>query len=249
MKFVTFNIRYDCGEDGENSFSRRRGLILETIRREEPDLICFQEVLPHVAAWLKECLAGYYVVGCPRERDLTGEQVSVAFRAGGFNLMKMDTYWLSPTPCVPGSRYRVQSPCPRVCTAVTLQETASGKVVRVVNTHLDHEGAEARLLAVRQILERLRKEAFFPEAPVILAGDMNAAPDSGEIRLLCAAMENAVPDVGGTFHNFGREEPVQIDYIFTAGGIRCVRAERWTVCRDGVYLSDHYPVCAELELP
>ena len=34
-------------------------LILEKIRQEKPDIIGFQEVLPHVAAWLKENLTEY----------------------------------------------------------------------------------------------------------------------------------------------------------------------------------------------
>ena len=53
MKFVTFNIRCDFGQDGANNFIYRRPLILEKIRQEKPDIIGFQEVLPHVAAWLK----------------------------------------------------------------------------------------------------------------------------------------------------------------------------------------------------
>ena len=56
MKFVTFNIRCDFGQDGANNFIYRRPLILEKIRQEKPDIIGFQEVLPHVAAWLKENL-------------------------------------------------------------------------------------------------------------------------------------------------------------------------------------------------
>ena len=31
MKFVTFNIRYDCGFDGENNFDFRKPLILRKI--------------------------------------------------------------------------------------------------------------------------------------------------------------------------------------------------------------------------
>ena len=53
MKLVTFNIRYDCGTDGINNFSCRKPFILETIAREQPDVIGFQEVLPHVALWMK----------------------------------------------------------------------------------------------------------------------------------------------------------------------------------------------------
>ena len=52
MKFVTFNIRCDFGQDGANNFIYRRQLILEKISQETPDIIGFQEVLPHVAAWL-----------------------------------------------------------------------------------------------------------------------------------------------------------------------------------------------------
>ena len=61
MKFVTFNIRCDFGQDGANNFIYRRPLILEKIRQEKPDIIGFQEVLPHVAAWLKENLTEYYI--------------------------------------------------------------------------------------------------------------------------------------------------------------------------------------------
>ena len=50
-------------------------LILEKIRQEKPDIIGFQEVLPHVAAWLKENLTEYYIAGCGREKDLTGEKL------------------------------------------------------------------------------------------------------------------------------------------------------------------------------
>ena len=49
MKLVTFNIRCDFGQDGENNFEYRKDLILKKIAQEKPDMICFQEVLPHIA--------------------------------------------------------------------------------------------------------------------------------------------------------------------------------------------------------
>ncbi len=85
MKLVTFNIRCDFGQDGENCFCRRRISIIAKIRREQPDIICFQEVLPHVAVWLKENLKGYYVIGCGRDENLEDEQVSVAYRRDRVN--------------------------------------------------------------------------------------------------------------------------------------------------------------------
>ena len=248
MKLTTFNIRYDCGTDGINNFSCRKPFILETIAREQPDVIGFQEVLPHVAVWLKENLKEYYVVGCPRCEDLSGEQVCIAFRPEKFNLMKMDTFWLSPTPYVPGSRYPEQSICPRTCTEVVLQELSSGKVLRMLNTHLDHEGSLARLLGVRQILSYLETVEFFPNAPVVLVGDMNAYPDSPEMELLRSKFRDLTDGVEITFHNFGRGDGCTIDYIYLQGGIAGTAPRKWDECRDGVYLSDHYPISSELTL-
>ena len=248
MKLVTFNIRYDCGTDGINNFSCRKPFILETITREQPDVIGFQEVLPHVALWLKENLTDYYVVGCPRCEDLTGEQVCIAFRPDKFNLMKMDTFWLSPTPYVPGSRYPEQSICPRTCTEVVLQELESGKVFRMVNTHLDHEGSLARLLGAKQILAHLEQAKFFPNVPTVLVGDMNAEPDSPEMQLLSSHFRNVTDGIGITFHNFNRDGQCTIDYIFIRGAMECGSVVKWNESREGVYLSDHYPIACELTL-
>ncbi len=248
MKLVTYNIRYDCGLDGINNFRFRRELILEAIRRETPDILCFQEVLPHVALWLKENLREYYIVGCPRETDLTDEQVCIAFRYDRFNLMKMDTFWLSPTPYVPGSRYQEQSICPRTCTEAVLQELSSGKVLRLLNTHLDHEGSQARLLAVGQILNRLEGAEFFPHVPTVLVGDMNAEPDTPEMQLLSTRLRNLTESIGITYHNFGRSGQCSIDYIYLNGQITGTTPRKWEDCRDGVWLSDHFPICTELTL-
>ena len=248
MKLATYNIRYDCGQDGINNFSCRKSFILETIAREKPDVIGFQEVLPHVALWLKENLKDYYVVGCPRETDLTGEQVCIAFRPDKFNLMKMDTFWLSPTPYVPGSRYPEQSICPRTCTEVVLQELSGGKIFRMLNTHLDHEGSLARVLGAKQILEAMNNAQFFPNVPTVLVGDMNAEPDSPEMELIASRMDNLTKGIGNTYHGFMGPNQCCIDYIFLGGAISGSDVRKWTDSRDGVFLSDHFPVSAELTL-
>ena len=60
----------------------------------------------------------------------------------------------------------------------------SGKVFRVINTHLDHEGSEARKLGLEQILAHLDEEKLFGDVPVIISGDFNAEPDSEEMKPL-----------------------------------------------------------------
>ncbi|MDD2213878.1 MAG: endonuclease/exonuclease/phosphatase family protein [Oscillospiraceae bacterium] len=266
LKFVTFNIRCDYGQDGANNFCFRQPLILAELAHQQPDLVAFQEVLPHVAAWLKTSLKDYYLIGCPRSAALADEQVPIAFKKDRFNLLQMETFWLSPQPYEPGSRYAVQSPCPRVCTAALFQDLSCGQIFRVLNLHLDHEGSPARELGLRQVIQYLHSVPLLPQAPVLLAGDFNAPPDSPELRLLQQDPDflNLTAGIGITFHSFSpADPPCSIDYIFlkqhkalpeaapcapySQQRLYCVKVSKWETQAEGVWLSDHYPVCAELE--
>lgn len=249
MKVVSFNIRCDFNQDGENNFCFRKPLILERIRREKAEILCFQEVLPHVAAWLKEALPEYYVIGCGRSETLEDEQTAIAYRRDRINLIEMETYWISETPYMPASRYPDQSICPRVCTEALFEDFSTKQVFRVANTHLDHEGAGARERGLRQVFEKLAQARLFPQAPVIITGDMNAEPDSREMAVIKEYPEytNVTEHVGITYHGYRRaENPCCIDYIVTKGFI-CEKVEKWEDEKEGVFLSDHYPVCAELK--
>lgn len=251
MKVVTFNIRGDFGIDGDNNFYYRKPLILKKLAEEKPDIVGFQEVMPHVAQWLRDNLTDYYVIGCGRGEKLDDEQETVIFRKDRFNLIEMRTFWLSETPYVPASRYQEQSDCPRVSTEAVLMENTTGKVIRVLNTHLDHIGVGARKLGLRQILNHLKNVSLFPDAPVILMGDFNAWPDGEELTVFdeFPGYTNAAEGIGITYHGYHRTyQPEPIDYIYIKGGLKCERKEKWTDITNGVYLSDHYPVCAEVVL-
>ena len=257
MKLVTFNIRCDYGQDGGNCFQFRKALIKKKILHEKPDVICFQEVLPHVAVWLKEELKDYYVVGCGRSTELDNEQMSVAYRKEKLNLVSMDTFWLSETPFVPGSRYQEQSECPRVCTEVVLEDLIEKKVFRLMNVHLDHLGAEARMLGLKQMLKKAEAELLFPDIPVLLAGDFNAEPGAWEIQEIERESDyvNLTKGIGITFHGFLPEEAEEaIDYVYLRNSakenvekLECISVEKWEDREENVWLSDHYPVCVTLE--
>ena len=250
FKFVTFNLRCDRNQDGENCFVYRQPLILKVIGEEQPELLCFQEVLPHMAAWLKQNLKDYYVIGCGRGEKMDGEQMSVAFRREKYSLMEMRTFWLSETPFQPGSRYPGQSSCPRTCTEALLMETETARVLRVLDTHLDHVGVEARRKGLAQILRHLENVTLFPDAPVILAGDFNAAPGSPEMAVIRDRTDfrDVTEGIGITYHGYMRADPPEsIDYIFVRGPLDCFKVRKWEHVENGVFLSDHFPVCAELE--
>lgn len=252
MKIVTFNLRCDNEADGCNSFQNRKELVRKKLKQEMPDIICFQEVLPHMAQWLSENLPDYELIGCGREKDFSGEQVSIGLRKNKFSLISMETYWLSPTPFLPGSRYADQSEFPRICIELVLK--MEEQVFRLINTHLDHRGKNARKLAVEQIVSKIEKEEFLPDIPVVLAGDFNGEPDSEERKLLKSeTWDHLTKDMGYTFHGFTEAEiPQSIDgiYLCQKGKILFLpdKVEKWEDREGKIWLSDHYPVCVYLRM-
>lgn len=248
LKVFSFNLRINVKEDGINSFYSRTDRILECINKYSPDLIGFQEGNGDMRAFLRDNLTEYTVVGCGREKDYRGESTAIAFKKNDFELIALDTFWLSTQPKVAGSRYNAdQSPCPRNCTAVLLKHKDSEKPFYFYNTHLDHWGSKARMYSAIQIIQYIseRPEKF------VLTGDFNATPDAPEIGIFSTVgIKDATSKLGGTFHDFGRlEEKQKIDYIFT--NAKCDENESFTIPDDGVegiYISDHYPVCAYVEI-
>ncbi len=252
MKVLTFNLRNDNDYDAENRWQYRKGLVLDKLAGEAPDIAGFQEVTPPMADFLKRFLPEYIFVGCGRERDYSGENNMVAIRRDRYELMQLETFWLSPTPDVPGSRYANQSSCPRVCTHVVLRPLDGRPMFHFYNTHLDHESDEARVLGARAILDHMASDLERLPLPVVLTGDMNAAPDSAPIRTLLSdervRLTNQTPDFPASYHDYGRRmfEP-QIDYVFTQGFRAVAAPEAWGRTEFGKYLSDHNALCAYIE--
>ncbi len=260
LKVFTFNLRVAVEVDGINNFFNRTGRILDTIKEYSPDLIGFQEVSGSrgMRKWLDDALApiGYTVVGCGREKNYRGEASCLAYKRDLFELIRLETRWLSATPLSPGSRYVTdQSGCPRVYTAATLKHIDSDELFIFLNTHLDHKGSDARKLGALDIVRYLSEQKL----PFIVTGDMNAVPGTPEIEVFTAyepcgrPVLDATANIGGTFHSFGRiapEEMTQIDYVFT--DLPCDPSRSFVLPDEpvnGIYISDHRPVCAFIELP
>lgn len=251
MRVMTFNIRYDCKTDGINNFENRKGLIISCIKSENPDIICFQEVLPHVLLWLKEMFSEYYFVGIGREKDLLGEQETIAFKKNKYNLIFLNPYWFSPTPEVPGSKYSIQSDIPRIFTDCLIQDTKTNQLIRVINAHYDHISSEARVFFSKQLINHIQRKIFVNDYKLIICGDFNAEPDSKEILIMkdYDALFDVTDRIDNTLHGFGTlKEKHKIDYIFTNVNTNYSNLRTIKTSDSGVYLSDHFPVCVDLEV-
>lgn len=255
IKVVTFNARcvyFDKVGDGDGvrSFVFRAGYIYDKIHNELPDIILFQEFVKEHLDIMKKLFCEYEFIGHFRNEDFTGEGVYTAIKKDKIQVLGIDSYWLSPTPYVPGSRYQNQSECPRTCLTVKVRDIESGKIFRVLNTHLDHISDEARIWGVRQILKCACKDTEKDNIPFILGGDFNAEPDSKTIRY-CNNFEkikifDITENIDVTFHGWGKER-AKIDYIYVTEALK-VKVQSVCIWDDkiyGMYLSDHYPVCAQ----
>ena len=88
--------------------------------------------------------------------------------------------------------------------------------------------------------------------PFILMGDFNALPDEKELAPLFAhefassGLRDVTAQSGGTFHDYGTIQSEKIDYVFACRAFRAQGCTLWRDCEDGVYISDHYPLEADL---
>ena len=248
LKVMTFNLRVPVKGDGINYFPNRRERILACIKQEDPDLIGFQEATDEVREFLRETLGDRYVVlGCGRLQGYRGESAPIAYRKNSFELVNLSTRFLSDTPTLPNTRYENsdQSKYPRMFLHAELSPNGMDRTIHLLNTHLDHLGKDARLLGMRQVLSFAENLS----GPIILTGDMNARPNEACITLAKEwGLRDTAEHVTHTFHGFGEyQENFRIDYVFTNTAVmESHRVEYLPI--DGVYVSDHYPVTAMLEI-
>lgn len=259
VRAMTFNIRLDLASDGPNAWSYRQDLVVQTIAYLAPDVLGMQEVLLNQKRDLEAGLPGYTFAGVARDDGATkGEFSPLAWKTVRWTALESGTFWLSPTPDVPGKGW--DAAYPRIATWALLQDRRTGERVRVLNTHFDHVGEEARRESAAQIAAWAQRHRALGEA-IIVMGDFNAASSSAPMQILANRTRSGLADTRGiaqappfgptgTFTGFeitnNSAEP--IDHIlvsdqFTVSGHATI-TQQW----GGRLPSDHYPVVADLEL-
>ena len=252
LKVMTFNIRYDNPADGKNAFAGRRDMIIDFLQREKPDVVGFQEIVHVIRHSLAEALPEYVFLAIDLG-DGYRNDVAVAYRRDRFDLLRLEQFWLSPTPDIPNTRYAGGSPFDRMATLVTLVDRTERRQVTFLNSHLDHISDDARERGAALLLERLTP---YLDSPCFVTGDFNARPNTRAARILsdCPLLCDLSASLGeyaATCHDYGRiTENCKIDYIFASHSVKPIEGTlvMHTDEADGVYLSDHYPISVEVEI-
>lgn len=265
-KILTCNIRVALPEDDKLGFGwgDRRKVCINIMRKQAADLIGLQEVLKVQNDDLKKALSNYSAFGFdgPEMDAFTEGYHGIAknpifFLKSRFELLTGGTFWLSETPLIGGSSSWGTARA-RHANWVRLLDKRSGKEIRVINLHLDHQSQPAREKQIALVLNEAKQ--YQSGLTQILTGDFNAGAnnpvygmvkDAGWKDSYTAIHGEAEP--GFTVHQFKGEQyekkalGKKIDFIFTLGSAEPQSA---TIVKDsegGRYPSDHYFVSAEVK--
>ncbi|MBE6715895.1 MAG: endonuclease/exonuclease/phosphatase family protein [Ruminococcaceae bacterium] len=247
VRIMSFNIRY-----GE--YDSRATIIPEVIADYKPDSVGIQECTFDWAITLGTLLDGYSFVGVGRDTGSMsadcGEMSAVLYRTDKYELVDHGTFWLSQTPNKVSFGW--DAVCRRICTWVILKNKETGEQYAHVNTHLDHEGDEARKNGTQMVVDF----ALSFDMPTVVTGDFNYSKGcdyyNGIISSGLFDTQDLAPDTmnGKTYHGYnGGEEGTPIDFIFVNNKVSQVL--KYRIMRTkyyGQYTSDHYPIYADMKL-
>lgn len=256
VKVMSYNIRFDNPNDGENKWSLRKEFLANQIQFYQPDFIGTQEGKLHQLQYLDSTLTEYNFIGRGRDNsENQGEFSALFYNSKKYKVVNQATFWLSETPNQVSKGWDAQ--LERICTYGLFEELKTKKQFYVFNTHFDHVGVAARLNSAKEIVEKI-KEINTKNLPLVLTGDFNSEPTSDAYLYLASNLNDTrssskSPSFGpaGTFNNFEFHKPVTllIDFIFTSKNMgEVIKHAVLSDSKDCKYPSDHLPVYAEIIL-
>jgi endonuclease/exonuclease/phosphatase family metal-dependent hydrolase len=260
LNIMTFNIRLNVSSDSLNAWPYRRDLVASQILFQQAHIVGVQEALHDQMQDLQQRLPGYGFIGVGREDGKeNGEYSALFYDTSRLTVMRSETFWLSKTPRVPGSK-DWDAAITRIVTWGKFHDKNTGKDFFVFNTHFDHIGTRARAESAKIILHAV--DSLAEDLPVIVTGDFNAKPLDQPIRIIIDPSDplhltdtksvSVTPHYGpsGTFNGFQSHEidDQPIDHIFIKKGIKVWQHATLSESWQGRFSSDHFPVFVKLEI-
>ena len=250
LSVMSFNLRYDTAEDGENRWSNRKEACLRMLRETDPDIWGIQEGLYHQTYYLKDSLPQYDFIGVGSEDGFSGgEYKAIFYNKERFEVLESNTFWLSETPNIPSYGWDANNI--RIVSWAHFYDIEYERSFYVFNTHFDHIGSESRKESAKLLMKKIH-EICNDDQPIFITGDFNAlirAPMFDPIvnEFYSARRFADKSDHIKSFNAFGFWLfSRNIDFIF----YKNVHAQSFrTLSEDyGVdYISDHYPLISHFK--
>ncbi|MGN1195886.1 MAG: endonuclease/exonuclease/phosphatase family protein [Acutalibacteraceae bacterium] len=250
VRIVSFNLR--SANDIYGTVKNRSVLMEKVLTAYAPDSFGVQEANPEWLELLDESLGDRYArVGEGRNLDKNTEYSCVFYLKDKYELVDSGTIWLSETPDVPGSKDYMTT-YPRICTWATLKNRETGFTYTHINTHLDHLLECTRTRQADVLLNKI--DELSNDYPVVCTGDFNTNEGTDTYNKMTAVMDDSrlvaeKTESGKTYHNYGRGDALHtsaIDFIFVQKGTNVAEYKIIKNMVNGMYVSDHYGLCADI---
>jgi endonuclease/exonuclease/phosphatase family metal-dependent hydrolase len=230
LRVLSFNILH--GETMKGDFDLEQ--IARVIRKAEPDLVAMQEVDLYTGRTSGRDLAS--------ELGLLTQMVPLFGRAMpydggeyGEGILSRYSFLSSRNHALPAQEGK--EPRSALEVHVILK---SGDTIAFVGTHFDHTGEVDRINQATELREILADVAL----PVLLAGDLNATPESRTMEILFSDLKPSSTDMAPTIPSDGPR--AKIDYILYGPPNRWRVLESRVIC--DTVASDHCALLSVLEL-
>jgi endonuclease/exonuclease/phosphatase family metal-dependent hydrolase len=226
VRVLSYNIHHGEGTDGKLDLPR----LAKVIRAADPEFVALQEVDRKTKR--------------TKGVDQTAELARLTGMHGGFGKAidfeggEYGQAVLSRLPFEPGTVYTLPGePAREQRIAFAVRVKLDGQDVTFATTHLHHQGDDLRQKQAAKLSE------VFTDGTVILAGDLNAYPDSKPLAILTPKWTVAT---GRDLLTFPADKPKnQIDYVLFRPADRFRIAESKVI--DEPVASDHRPLLVVLE--
>lgn len=241
IRIMTYNVHNCMGMDGKVSPQR----IARVISRHAPDIVALQELdmhrertggidQPHMIAQRLEMLYHFHPNLCVEEE-----------RYGNAILSRFPIRLIQAQRLPPLNHESKWEPRGALWVALDCE----GRPVHFINTHLGLRKKE-RLQQVRALLGEEWIEKALNQGAVVLAGDLNALPNSTIYRRLTQHLRDVQTDLKDhkPLPTWFSQCPVgRIDHVFVSAGIEVVNIKVSKTAMDKV-ASDHLPLIVDLKI-
>ena len=256
-RIMSFNIR--CLDVNGVEVKDRLQLVTRQILETMPDSLGIQEATPEWMRHLNNILAATYGwVGVEREEGgdplKSGESCPIFYLKAKLRLLDSGYFWLSETPEEPS--FGPGAACKRICTWAKLRDRMTGETFVHVNTHFDHVSEPARQAGAEIVTAYI--DAHFSGVPVVFTADCNTTADSDAYATMTSVLRDAsveAADAKGaalcTYHGANPETHTSgaIDFVLCSPEIRVKTYRNVTAGVDGRFVSDHFPIYADVVIP
>ena len=200
MRVMSFNLRYNNTGDGPNAWPLRKAWVAQLIRFHDADVVGVQEALYGMLADLDTLLPEYSRIGVGRtDGNVKGEFSAILYKRDRLEVFENKTFWLSPTPDVPGSK-GWDAALERIATWGR-SATAPPDAPTFTSTRTSITSASTRAKKARGSFASDSRPLTPPELPLVMTGDLNSRPTSVGYRILTHdTIANAFPPLVDAMH-------------------------------------------------